>query len=129
MIDTTEKKYFSKQITERFLFAMDRILGNRSTGKVTALMFGDMVGMRSSNITRLREPASENYVSVEAIGRICEIYKISAHWLITGQGTMWSNDELFTAFNTLEKRMTDIEEAVNKIEISVGMKKSKTGKK
>ncbi len=92
-------------------------------------MFGDMVGMRSSNITRLREPASENYVSVEAIGRICEIYKISAHWLITGQGTMWSNDELFTAFNTLEKRMTDIEEAVNKIEISVGMKKSKTGKK
>ncbi len=128
MLDITDKKYFSYNITQRFLFAMDRILGNRSMGKVTAQAFGDAVGMKASNIFRLRESTGENTVTVEAIGRLCNHYKISPYWLITGDGDMYSNSELMTAYKTLEGRMSNIEDAVKQIEVIVGITKSKAKK-
>ncbi len=45
MLDITDKKYFTYHITQRFLFAMDRIIGSRSAGKVTAKAFGEVVGI------------------------------------------------------------------------------------
>lgn len=96
MPDITDKKYFSFQITERFFFAMDRILGSRSAGKVTAQAFGNIVGITSNNLNRIRNNPGEHFVTIEAIGRLCNHYRISAYWLLTGQGDLYSNDELAT---------------------------------
>jgi hypothetical protein len=115
-MDITDKKYYSYHITQRFIMAMDRIIGNRRNGKVTAQSFGDVVGIKSSNLKRLRDSTGENSVTVEAIGRLYEHYKISPYWLITGQGDMWSNDELYAAYEALELRMSDAEEAIKQFE-------------
>ncbi|HQW84145.1 MAG TPA: hypothetical protein PK987_06790 [Ferruginibacter sp.] len=50
MLNVTDKKYFSWQITERFTFVMHRILGNRANGKVTLKSFGEIVGITSANL-------------------------------------------------------------------------------
>ena len=117
-MDITDKKYHSYHITHRFLFAMDRIIGSRGAGKVTALSFGRVVGISSSNLNRLRNSTGENCVTVEAIGRICSHYKISPYWLITGQGDMYNNDQLYAAYEAIEKRVTQIELAMVLLERS-----------
>lgn len=109
MIDITDKKYYSTQITDRFFFAMDRIIGSRGAGKVTASAFGDTVGIKSSNLNRIRNSHGENFVTIEAIGRLCNHYRISAFWLLTGQGDLYSNDELAAAYRMLEARVTELE--------------------
>lgn len=119
MPDTTEKKYYSYHITQRFLMAMDRILGNRQNGKLTANAFGETVGMSASNINRLRNSAGENTVTLEAIARLCEVYKISPYWLLTGKGEMYTNAELFAAYESLEERVGDIEDAMVGIETTL----------
>ena len=118
-MDTTDKRYFSYHITQRFLMAMDRILGERQGGKVTAKSFGDIVGISSSNINRLRSSAGENTVTLEAVARICDRWKISPYWLMTGHGEMYTNAELYAAYETLEARLKDVEVAVKSIEETV----------
>lgn len=122
--DITDKKYYSKEITERFLFAMDRILGSRGSGKVTAKNFGDIVGISSSNLNRIRNNPSEYFVTIEAIGRICNHYRISAFWLLTGEGDLFSNDELASAYRILTSRVEQVENRVSEIEIIMPSLKS-----
>ncbi|MEO9145069.1 MAG: hypothetical protein ABI237_05880 [Ginsengibacter sp.] len=103
-----DKKYYSKQVTLRFLKAMDAITGNRESGKITAQAFGNSVGMSSSNINRLRSPETENTITVESLARLCENYKISPAWLITGEGKMLSKEK-----DNLEKRLGKIEKQLD----------------
>ncbi len=122
----TGKKDHSIQITRRFLQAMDRIIGNRTDGKVTAKQFGDVVGINSSNISRLRNATRDNFVTVEAIGRICEHYHVSATWLITGKGEQYNNDELYAANKALESRVSEAEKAISILEKEIAaMRKTK----
>lgn len=108
MPDISDKKYYSKQITKRFLIAMDKITGTREGVKVTASAFGEVVGISSSNLTRLRTSNGDHAVTVEAIGRLCHHYKISPVWLITGQ-----EDE---GDRTIEVRLQSLEKAIKRID-------------
>lgn len=105
----------SREITERWLFAIDRIMGNRSNGKVTQQRLGDELGISSSNINRLRNDQERN-VTLEACARICSIYKISPYWLLLGEGELYSNSELFSAYEALEKRLSEAEKSLVSIE-------------
>jgi hypothetical protein len=108
-MNKTAKKYYSIQITKRFVQAMDKIIGTRDkTGKVTAKSFGEIVAMSSSNLNRLRSSSGENLVTVEAIGRLVGHFKVSPHWLISGAGDMISDG----AHATIEARLRSLEEAV-----------------
>jgi DNA-binding Xre family transcriptional regulator len=122
MLDITDKKYHSYHITRRFVFAVDRIVGNRTAGKTTAKEVCEVVGMSSSNLKRLRESTGENCVTVEAIGRLCEHYKISASWLILEVGNMYADLEIIAAYQTLEKRVSITEDRINQIELSLTKK-------
>jgi DNA-binding Xre family transcriptional regulator len=125
MLDKTDKKYHSYHITQRFLFAVDRIVGNRSNGKITYKEISSVIGMTSSNLIRLRESTGENCVTVEAIGRLCDTYKISASWLILDVGNMYADIEIMAAYNTLEKRVSITEYSIKQIEVSIGIVKAK----
>ncbi len=94
--------------TQRFLKAIDKIMGNRSEGKITQQRLGEALGINSSNINRLRIDPSRR-VTLEACCRLCDLYKVSAHWLLVGGGEMFGNDELVTAHNLLEKRVGTLE--------------------
>lgn len=127
-----DKKYHSIQITRRFLGVMDYILSNRDNGKVTAKQFSEVAGMTSSNINRLRSCTGENIVTVEAIGRVCEYYHVSAYWLITGKGDIYNNDELCAANKTLEASLNDVVTAIIDIKKSyelISKHKTKDGQK
>jgi len=76
---TDDPKYHTKQIGRRFLAAMGEILTDRSNGKVTMLSFGKVVGMESSNITRMQRAPDTNFVTLEAVGRLCEEYGYSGN--------------------------------------------------
>lgn len=119
---------FSYQTTQRFLFALDRILGNRANGKITQQRIGEEIGISSSNINRLRTDPSRR-VTLEACCRLCDLYKVSAFWLLLGKGDMYSNDELLTAYKTLEGRLGELENVVKAIEKSLEIiRKNKKGK-
>lgn len=105
---------------------MDSILSNRKNGKVTADVFGKNVSMTSSNINRLRNSSGENSVTLEAVARICEVYKISPYWLITGKGEMHINSEILAAYGSLEARVQDIEKALTGIESILKIIKNKS---
>lgn len=128
MLDITDKKYFSNQITDRFFLAMDGIIGNRKNGKVTAKAFGDVVGISSSNLIRIRQNPEENFVTIEAVGRLCNHYKISAAWLISGIGNRYSDDELFAAYQTLDKRLGDVETIVSDLQQALEILRKSTKK-
>lgn len=113
---------FGYQITQRWLFAVDRILGNRSSGKITQQKLGDIVGINSSNINRLRQDPDRR-VSIDACARLCDYYKISAAWLLLEVGEMFGNTELLSAYNILEKRVTGLELSVTSIELQMNGKK------
>lgn len=104
-----DKKYYSVQITKRFITAMDKIIGTRDKkGKITTKSFGEVVGISSSNLNRLRSSTGENVVTVEAVGRLCNHYKVSPHWLIAGQGDPLSNGVM----ESIETRVKKLEETV-----------------
>lgn len=113
---------FGYQITQRWLFAVDRILGNRSDGKITQQKLGDIVGINSSNINRLRQDPDRR-VSIDACARLCDYYKVSAAWLLLEVGEMFGNTELLSAYNILEKRVTGLELSVTSIELQMNGKK------
>jgi DNA-binding Xre family transcriptional regulator len=106
---------YGYQVTQRFLFAVDRILGNRANGKITQQRLGDSIGINSSNINRLRSDPDRK-VTLEACCRLCDQFKVSTFWLLLGQGDMYSNDELMTAYMNLELKFDDLEKAVAAIE-------------
>ena len=105
---------FSGDVTQRFLMAVDTIMGNRSTGKVTQKQIGDITGINSTNISRLRTDP-ERSVSLEACCRLCYFYKVSTFWLLLGEGQMWSNDELLSAYRILLNRLDQLEKAFGDI--------------
>lgn len=111
MLEPTDKKYNSYKITERFLFAMDKIIGDRSKGKITAKMFGISIGIASSNLLRIRQHPTEYFVTIEAIGRLCHLYKVNPNWLILGIGQPYINEKS----TNLDKRVDTIEKELKAI--------------
>jgi DNA-binding Xre family transcriptional regulator len=88
----TDKKYWSNQISTRFLEAVDAILASHPD-KLTASELGELISISSSNINRIRT-TDGNYATLEAIGVLCDRFTISAHWLITGRGDKYANDDV-----------------------------------
>jgi len=115
MVDLSDKKYFSAEITERFFLAMDRIVGSRSSGKVTAKSFGDIVGISSSNLNRIRTSNGEYFVTVEALGRLCHHFSVSGEWLITGTGDMEASQDFESRLSEAEKTIEEIKPILPKI--------------
>jgi len=88
MYKLTDKKYFSKRITQRFLEAMDLIVGSTTPeGKITAYAFGEQIGVSSSNLSRMRNDTDYRDITLEAVARLCYHYGYSAEWLINGTGS------------------------------------------
>lgn len=109
MKELKDKKYFSKQITWRFLEAMDSIIGNTTMGKVTAGEFGEKVGITGANLSRLRYSDGEHSVTLEAIGRICKEYNISSEWLIMGKGSMFAEAKNGSVIKQLKDAVAAVE--------------------
>jgi DNA-binding Xre family transcriptional regulator len=119
MVDITDKKYHSYHITRRFLFAVDRIVGNRTNGKTSYKEVCEVIGMASSNLKRLRDATTDHFVTIEAIGRLCTHYKISPSYIILEIGNLYADLEIFAAYESLEKRMIIVEEVIKQIELSI----------
>lgn len=112
-----------REITNRFLLAMDEIVGSTRFNKITARDFGSEIGITSSNLTRLRS-SKTNRVSLEAIGKLCEIYKVSPDWLITGVGTPWkiNNPSLEKRMDGFEKTITDLKDRYEALNLEAKLK-------
>ena len=119
---TAKERQYSTEITKRFLIAMDCIVGGKGEDKITAKTFGEIVTMSSSNISRARTNPNSYYVTVEAMGRLCDYFNISESWLISGKGKM-ENDVLKASYKHIENNIVLIEEAASAIIAAVKMVK------
>lgn len=119
-MDLTDSKLFKREISQRFLFAMDRIVGGyKDKLKITAQRFGQLVGMTGSNLKRVRENPDDNFVTLEAAGRLCHHFKVSPAWLILNMGEMYANTELYFAFESLAGRLNELEDTVKGIQLMI----------
>ena len=115
MNDIIDNKFFSKEISQRFIQAMDRIMSDRSNGKITAQIFGEQVGIASSNINRIRTNPDTHFVTTEAIGRLCYYYpQVSATWLITGASETEGLEDVLSSLKKLESRVKGLEKKAPK---------------
>lgn len=107
-----ELKY-SRLVTERFLKEMDRIIGRKDGVKVTQNMFADIVGITSSNLTRLRR-SQDNYVTLDALCKMIEHYGTSPVWLMTGEVPDKNvGDMAGKAYRELDQRLKKVEKQLN----------------
>ena len=103
---TTDKKYFSKLITQRFLLAMSTLI---KTHEITVIAFGEIVGFSSSNITRLKEDNGVNTVTLEAVARMCDHFNVSPVWLFTGKGKFLGETPKSNPLDLLKEAMQMME--------------------
>jgi len=108
------KEDHAYQVTQRFLSAVDRILGDRTSGKTTQQKLGEIIGISSSNINRLRTDPDRK-VTLEACCRICDQYKISTSWLLLGTGDMNGNDQPPNEQKKLETKVSDLEKKMKAV--------------
>lgn len=110
------EKTYSRDITQRFLEAVDHLVIKEKT---TYQRFGEMIGVTSSNINRMRIAPDANFVTLETVARMVDQFQISAIWLITGTGDMENNDHLQTIQNVLANRMDVLEKAISEAQQAI----------
>jgi len=115
MVETEDKKHFSRQITKRFLIARNQIVGPKSAGKVTAKDFGDVIGIEASNLHRIIKNPEKNFVTVEAIGRMIHHYGVSGEWLLSGKGEPDKVNNFEGRLLELEKTASELKPMIPKI--------------
>lgn len=76
----TDNKYYRKQATIRFLQAKEEVCKAE-----TAKNFAQVVGMGANNIDRLKVSES-NFVTIDAICKLCLHYNYSYAWIMAGIG-------------------------------------------
>lgn len=76
----TEKNKIQRQITKRFLEAIDRLPD-------TQISIAERVGMTTQNIARLRVDPNK-YVTLQACYKLCKEFGYNPTWLLMGRGKM-----------------------------------------
>ncbi len=104
-----DKKHHSRQVTIRFLQEVDRITGRGNGIKVTATEIGEKIGIRSTNITRMRNYQGY-FVTVDACCRLCENYGTDPSWLLLG-----TDEKTQKIDNNMELRVQKLEKQVSKL--------------
>ncbi len=92
-------------VNERFLEAMNNIIAKRTTEVTNISQFAESLGSNASAITQIKNPAYQRSVSLQMLTKLCERYDVNGHWLLTGKGTMFGEEEkdmLKTIMNRLE---------------------------
>jgi len=107
------KTNFSIEITKRFLEAIDYVIANN---EITAYEISATVGMSAGNLSRLRTSDGKHNVTIEAIGLLCEHYKISPYWLVTGKSKMDHDDEMFSTKTSLKKSFAELKNLFKDLE-------------
>jgi transcriptional regulator with XRE-family HTH domain len=105
-----EEKQYTRQVTERFLREMDRIVGYNKNGKITQYEFGEKVGITPNNLVRLRK-GGNHFVTIEACCRLCENYGTDRAWLLMGEEPA---DKVHS--NGLNDRLKNMEEKITRID-------------
>jgi len=113
MTEIIDKKYYSKQISERFLEAKNEIIAEE---KISNYKFGESVGLDSSNILRLEKTPEVNTVPLEALAKLVLIYNYSADWLIKGYGPKKNTSGIEDQLSELRKRISHCESSISKLE-------------
>lgn len=108
-----DEKIISKEIKERFFIALDTL---KSKGVIRGVgTFAKMHGLNAGNLRSLRY--KENWsVCSEYLYYIIRDFGVNSQWLITGQGTMFSNQELI--ISALQKGTNTKRELTKKCEIN-----------
>lgn len=108
-----DEKIISKEIKERFFIALDTL---KSKGVIRGVgTFAKMHGLNAGNLRSLRY--KENWsVCSEYLYYIIRDFGVNSQWLITGQGTMFSNQELI--ISALKKGANTKRELTKKCEIN-----------
>ena len=103
----------SQGIKERFFEALDAL---KSKGVIRGVgTFAKMHGLNAGNLRSLRY--KENWsVCSEYLYYIIRDFGVNSQWLITGQGTMFSNQELI--ISALKKGTNTKRELTKKCEIN-----------
>lgn len=106
----TDPKYHSKEVTIRFIQEIDRLIGR----SISQAQIGEAVGIKSSNITRLRK-LGNNCVTIDSCCRLIETYGTDPGWLFMGEERLnkslnisHKNENLEGMIKVLDKKITKL---------------------
>lgn len=122
---------YTAQVTKRFLEEMDRIVRRREGEKVTANDFAERVGIRSTNLSRMRTGQGSYNVTMEACCRLCQEYGTDPGWLFLGKVSAGQlpGEDINKRFTRLEKRIYDQQVMISTLVNSMMKKKLTPAKK
>lgn len=123
----SENKQYSIEISKRFFEAMDKILSSNEYGNLTAQLFGDSVGINSSNLNRIRNNPGEHFVTLEACALLCKVYGVSYAWLHGGIGTMKADEQTKADYSSVQNNLEQINKAAQEIQGTIKRLKKKKG--
>ena len=98
-------KLYSIQITKRFLIAYDSIMQREN---IASYVLAEKLGLTGSNVTRMKN-STNNYVTVDAMGAMSNLFGIAGTWLLSGFGDMNQNQKqvlqnsIFNKIDILQK--------------------------
>jgi len=105
-----ENSEYLAAATKRFVEQVDLLIGWREGEKVTAKQICANIGILGTNLSRMR--AGNGSVTVDAICRLCEVYGVSANYLITGkEDNPLSNTEVY--LKRIEKALKNQQNQLN----------------
>lgn len=102
----------SRPVTLRVLKVMDYVLSKPSYGIPSIRQFAHSIGLESQHIYEFKNDENRNVKIFNAI-RVCNLYGISANWLLLGIGEMKlkkDKEEL-----SLEERLSVLENELKSI--------------
>lgn len=79
-------------ITKRFLMAKNQVIALRIDGIRNDTQFAQSIGEYQQNLSKMEN--GERYPTLDMIGNLCRVYRVSPTWLILGTGKMFENSPL-----------------------------------
>lgn len=108
-------KVYTRQVTERFLEASDKIIADK---QLKQHEYAASVDVTSSNLIRMRNNPDNN-VSLESICEMINQYGISPIWILTAAGGMFADSEKAVATNIISARIPAMEKAITEMQKAI----------
>ena len=112
--DVAANRAVGSEVTEHFLVACRTLVSRRDRVRNFSKL-AEELGTYKSIFTKLNNPDYKANIPLAMCARLCQKYKISGDWLLSGRGDMWGQEEATEKLETIEKALAMMDKQLGKV--------------